>query len=56
LSLLGTWQGQKGESWNEKTSTFLQVAVSIQSLIFVPQPYFNEPYVSFDLRSALHAE
>jgi len=43
LSLLGTWSGSKGESWNPKTSTFLQVAVSIQSLIFVPEPFFNEP-------------
>jgi len=43
LSLLGTWRGAAGESWNPKTSTFLQVAVSIQSLIFVPEPYFNEP-------------
>ncbi|KAJ8306122.1 hypothetical protein KUTeg_016667 [Tegillarca granosa] len=43
LSLLGTWEGQKGEQWNEKTSTVLQVLVSIQSLILVPDPYFNEP-------------
>jgi len=43
LSLLGTWAGQKGETWSPKTSTFLQLAVSIQSLIFVPEPYFNEP-------------
>ena len=43
LSLLGTWSGQKGESWNKDTSTFLQVLVSIQSLILVDQPYFNEP-------------
>jgi ubiquitin-protein ligase len=43
LSLLGTWRGQEGESWNPKTSTFLQVMVSIQSLILVEQPYFNEP-------------
>ena len=43
LSLLGTWQGQKEEMWCEKTSTFLQVMVSIQSLILVPDPYFNEP-------------
>lgn len=42
LSLLGTWNGQKGEQWNE-TSTLLQVLVSIQSLILVPDPYFNEP-------------
>ena len=38
----GTWKGKEGESWN-KESTFLQVLVSIQSLILVEQPYFNEP-------------
>lgn len=43
LSLLGTWAGEAGESWNPNTSTFLQVMVSIQSLIFVDEPYFNEP-------------
>ena len=43
MSLLGTWQGQREEMWCEKTSTFLQVMVSIQSLILVPDPYFNEP-------------
>jgi len=40
LSLLGTWSG---EPWNAKTSTLLQLFVSIQSLILVPHPYFNEP-------------
>jgi ubiquitin-protein ligase len=43
LSLLGTWKGDEGESWNPKTSTFLQILISIQSLILVEQPYFNEP-------------
>ena len=43
LSLLGTWQGTESEKWNPKTSTFLQVMVSIQSLILVEQPFFNEP-------------
>jgi ubiquitin-protein ligase len=43
LSLLGTWSGQDGEKWNPKTSTFLQVLISIQSLILVEKPYFNEP-------------
>jgi ubiquitin-protein ligase len=43
LSLLGTWSGQENEKWNPKTSTFLQVLVSIQSLILIEQPYFNEP-------------
>ncbi|XP_078658150.1 uncharacterized protein LOC144903640 isoform X6 [Branchiostoma floridae x Branchiostoma belcheri] len=42
LSLLGTWEGQQGEQWNE-TSSVLQVLVSIQSLILVPEPFFNEP-------------
>lgn len=43
LSLLGTWKGDKGESWDAHTSRMLQVLVSIQSLILVPEPYFNEP-------------
>jgi len=43
LSLLGTWSGGQGEGWNAGISTFLQVIISIQSLIFVEQPYFNEP-------------
>jgi baculoviral IAP repeat-containing protein 6 (apollon) len=43
LSLLGTWSGDQGESWNPQLSTFLQVLISIQSLILVEQPYFNEP-------------
>ena len=43
LSLLGTWSGAKGEMWEPAHSTMLQVIVSIQSLILVPQPYFNEP-------------
>lgn len=43
LSLLGTWSGEGGEKWNNETSTILQVLVSIQSLIFVEKPYFNEP-------------
>ena len=40
LSLLGTWSGP---GWDPHTSTLLQVLISIQSLIFVPDPYFNEP-------------
>eukprot|EP01120_Amphizonella_sp_Union-15-10_P006964 TRINITY_DN2302_c0_g1_i1.p1 TRINITY_DN2302_c0_g1~~TRINITY_DN2302_c0_g1_i1.p1 ORF type:complete len:364 (+),score=68.65 TRINITY_DN2302_c0_g1_i1:1-1092(+) len=43
LSLLGTWRGGPNEKWHEDTSTLLQVLVSIQSLIFVEKPYFNEP-------------
>jgi hypothetical protein len=40
LSLLGTWAGP---GWDPKRSTLLQVLVSIQSLILVSDPYFNEP-------------
>lgn len=44
LSLLGTWQAHsQGEKWNPNISTFLQVAISIQSLIFVHAPFYNEP-------------
>ena len=39
LSILGTWSaGSQGEGWNAGLSTFLQVAISIQSLVFVPEP------------------
>jgi len=45
LSLLGTWHG---EGWTAPSagnpgSTILQVLVSIQSIIMVAKPYFNEP-------------
>lgn len=40
LSLLGTWSGP---GWTPGKSTLLQVLVSIQSLIFVREPYYNEP-------------
>ncbi|EJK73853.1 hypothetical protein THAOC_04503 [Thalassiosira oceanica] len=40
LSLLGTWSGP---GWVPGQSTLLQVLISIQSLILVPDPYFNEP-------------
>uniref|UniRef100_A0A915KFV2 UBC core domain-containing protein n=1 Tax=Romanomermis culicivorax TaxID=13658 RepID=A0A915KFV2_ROMCU len=43
LSILNTWHGSPEEKWNPQTSNLLQVLVSIQSLIFVPDPYFNEP-------------
>lgn len=43
LSLLGTWPGGADEMWRENESTLLQVFVSIQSLIFIDEPYFNEP-------------
>lgn len=45
LSLLGTWHGEgwKAPSGSDAGSTILQVLVSIQSIIMVAKPYFNEP-------------
>ncbi|KHN86885.1 Baculoviral IAP repeat-containing protein 6 [Toxocara canis] len=43
LSVLNTWHGRPEERWNPETSSFLQVIVSMQSLILVSEPYFNEP-------------
>eukprot|EP01114_Cavostelium_apophysatum_P010870 TRINITY_DN2500_c0_g2_i1.p1 TRINITY_DN2500_c0_g2~~TRINITY_DN2500_c0_g2_i1.p1 ORF type:complete len:1245 (-),score=372.21 TRINITY_DN2500_c0_g2_i1:122-3856(-) len=43
LSLLGTWHGDASTKWNPTSSTLHQVLVSIQALILVEQPYFNEP-------------
>ncbi|KAA0168690.1 hypothetical protein FNF28_02429 [Cafeteria roenbergensis] len=43
LSLLGTWSGSAGEAWDPSVSTLNQVLISIQALILVPDPYWNEP-------------
>mmetsp|Transcript_80069 Transcript_80069/g.166537 ORF Transcript_80069/g.166537 Transcript_80069/m.166537 type:complete len:751 (+) Transcript_80069:2-2254(+) len=40
LSLLGTWSGP---SWVPGVSTMLQVLVSLQGLVLVEEPYYNEP-------------
>lgn len=42
LSLLGTWPGRAEEQWSAR-STLLQVLVSIQSMILIDAPYYNEP-------------
>uniref|UniRef100_A0A7E4VH33 UBC core domain-containing protein n=1 Tax=Panagrellus redivivus TaxID=6233 RepID=A0A7E4VH33_PANRE len=42
LSILGTWEGRPEEKWNP-LCTCLQVLISIQALILVKHPYFNEP-------------
>jgi len=42
LSLLHTWQGKGSEVWNPDTSNMLQVLVSIQGLVLVDKPYYNE--------------
>ena len=44
LSLLGTWHGgHESEKWNPAVSTLAQVLLSIQAMILVEQPWFNEP-------------
>ncbi|TRM61511.1 hypothetical protein BD626DRAFT_501265 [Schizophyllum amplum] len=44
LSLLGTWHGGgRTEEWQPYKSTLLQVLISIQSMILIDLPYFNEP-------------
>ncbi|CAE7689032.1 UBC23 [Symbiodinium pilosum] len=40
LSILGTWAGP---SWDPQKSTLLQVLISLQGLVLVEDPYFNEP-------------
>ncbi|XP_050432797.1 (E3-independent) E2 ubiquitin-conjugating enzyme-like [Adelges cooleyi] len=42
LSLLGTWAGHGVELWSPKDSNLLQLIVSIQGLILVNEPYYNE--------------
>ncbi|GMH45929.1 hypothetical protein BSKO_13893 [Bryopsis sp. KO-2023] len=46
LSLLGTWHGVAAhEKWDPTRSTLFQILISIQGMIFVEDPYFNEPNV-----------
>jgi len=40
LSLLGTWNGP---GWDPKTSSILQLLLSVQALVLVEEPYYNEP-------------
>ena len=42
LSLLGTWEGEGGETWTANSSLH-QIFASIQSLIMTSGVYFNEP-------------
>lgn len=43
LSILGTWAGDRAESWSAQRSSLLQVLVSISGLVLVKQPYHCEP-------------
>ncbi|CAJ1939062.1 unnamed protein product [Sphenostylis stenocarpa] len=42
LSLLNTWTGRGNEVWDPKSSSILQVLVSLQGLVLDSKPYFNE--------------
>ncbi|XP_020994661.1 probable ubiquitin-conjugating enzyme E2 24 [Arachis duranensis] len=42
LSLLNTWTGAGSEVWNPRSSTILQVLISLQALVLNEKPYFNE--------------
>uniref|UniRef100_A0A0R0I7X0 E2 ubiquitin-conjugating enzyme n=1 Tax=Glycine max TaxID=3847 RepID=A0A0R0I7X0_SOYBN len=42
LSLLNTWTGRGNEVWDPKSSSILQVLVSLQGLVLNSKPYFNE--------------
>ena len=43
LTILGTWDGHESEKWIPSKSTLYQVIVSIQGLVMVKNPYYNEP-------------
>ncbi|KAF9010312.1 hypothetical protein BDZ89DRAFT_1078249, partial [Hymenopellis radicata] len=48
LSLLGTWAGRPEEQWQPYKSTLLQVLVSIQSMILIDLPYFNDASTTYN--------
>jgi ubiquitin-protein ligase len=39
LSILGTWAGDRNETWSATRSSLLQAFVSIQGLVLVKEPY-----------------
>lgn len=42
LSILGTWDGDDVEQWDPRNSNVLRVLLSLQAMVFVEQPYYNE--------------
>lgn len=42
LSLLGTWDGDDVEQWDPRNSNVLRVLLSLQAMVFVDEPYYNE--------------
>ena len=62
LSLLGTWFGKGTENWSAE-SNVLQVLVSLQGLVLVKEPYYNEAgyekqvgFLEGDVNSKLYNE
>lgn len=46
LSLLGTWHGtDESQKWHQDSANLWRVLVSIQGMILIGDPYFNEPNV-----------
>lgn len=46
LSLLGTWHGtDASQKWDPQNSSLFQILLSIQGMILISDPYFNEPNV-----------
>ena len=46
LSLLGTWNvTDSSQKWDPQNSSLFQILLSIQGMILISDPYFNEPNV-----------
>jgi hypothetical protein len=44
LSLLGTWHGtNESEKWHPDRANLWRILISIQGMILIADPYFNEP-------------
>ncbi|KAI1291791.1 (E3-independent) E2 ubiquitin-conjugating enzyme UBE2O [Halotydeus destructor] len=56
VSLLGTWSGKGSEVWSSQRSNLLQLMVSVQGLILVEEPYFNEAGYSKERETAVDHE
>jgi ubiquitin-protein ligase len=57
LSLLGTWGGNQSENWippnaDGTGSTLMQLILSIYSMIFTEDPWYNEPGYERDIKNA----
>ncbi|KAI8823253.1 ubiquitin-conjugating enzyme/RWD-like protein [Chytriomyces cf. hyalinus JEL632] len=55
LSLLDTWSGSAEQRWQAGKSTLMQVLVSVQSIVLVDKPYFNEPGFDVGRSGGIHS-